>query len=415
MFHQRKDLSWMVIGGAALLGLFFVGVPFLLGSVKGSLLISERATPGGGEAASADVVTDTLQGKKEGLPLFLELRVEKPKVKGIHITSWVAGSRDLFSNLIDLIDHTELNTAVIDLKEADGRIAYDADIPLAREIGSVERRIRDLDQLVRTLKDHHIYKIARIVVFKDTYLAEHRPDIALQSRSTGRIWRDFKGEAFGSPFSKEVQEYNLQLAEDAARRGFDEIQLDYIRFPSDGIMSDIRYPPSHNEEEAINTILDFVRQVRGRLAPYQVALSVDVFGLTTLRDDVGIGQNFKELSQEVDFISPMVYPSHYRKGSYGFQSPNAFPYEIITHALKDAVRKATDESHPEVLTRSKIRPWLQDFTLGSPHYGPREVRTQIQAAYDIGIEEWLLWNPQVRYSRTALLPSDSQVAERSSD
>lgn len=332
------------------------------------------------------------------------LRVDKPEVKGIHVTSWIAGDRRYFPDIIKLIDETELNTIVIDLKESDGRIAYDVDIPLAKATGSIEKRIRDLDRIIEECKRHNIYKIARIVLFKDTYLAEKLPGLAIKNRRTGGIWRDYKGDAFTSPYIEEVQDYNIRLAEDAARRGFDEIQFDYVRFPSDGPLKDISYPEGHNEEKAIAAINKFVERAKDRLSPYHVKLSVDVFGLTTLRDDVGIGQNFKQLTDRVDYISPMIYPSHYWNGSYGFKNPNNAPYEIIKAALKDAIRKSVDEKQPEEVVKTKIRPWLQDFDLGYPDYGPEEVRIQIRAAKELGIREWLLWNPGVRYTKAALLP-----------
>ena len=331
-------------------------------------------------------------------------RVEKPEVKGIHVTSWVAGDRRYFPDIIKLIDETELNTIVIDLKEADGRIAYDADIPLARSSGSIQKRIRNLDGVIEECKKHNIYKVGRIVLFKDTYLAEKRTDLAVMNKATRGIWRDYKGEAFTNPYSKEVWDYNLRLAEDAARRGFDEIQFDYVRFPSDGPLKDISYPEGHNEDKAVSLISSFVEEADRRLSQYNVKLSVDVFGLTTLRDDVGIGQNFKQLIDRADYVSPMIYPSHYYKGSYGYKNPNNAPYEIIRLSLKDAIRKSVDQTQSEAVIKEKIRPWLQDFTLGYPSYGAAEVRAQIKAANDLGIKEWLLWNPSVRYTRNALLP-----------
>ena len=338
------------------------------------------------------------------LPYPDSLRVEKPEVKGIHVTSWIAGDRRYFPDLIKLINETELNTVVIDLKEADGRIAYDADIPLARSSGSIQKRIRNLDRVIEECKRHSIYKIARIVLFKDTHLAEKRTDLAIMNKATGSIWRDYKGEAFTNPYSKEVWDYNLRLAEDAARRGFDEIQFDYVRFPSDGPLRDISYPDGHNEDKAVSLISSFVEEADRRLSPYNVKLSVDVFGLTTLSDDVGIGQNFKQLIDRADYVSPMIYPSHYYKGSYGYKNPNNAPYEIIRLSLKDAIRKSVDQTQSEAVVKEKIRPWLQDFTLGYPSYGAEEVRAQIRAANDLGIKEWLLWNPSVRYTKNALLP-----------
>lgn len=331
------------------------------------------------------------------------LRVDKPIVKGIHVTSWVAGETKLRKNIIKLIDETELNTIVIDLKESDGRIAYEVDIPLAVSSGSIQKRIRNLDVVIEECKQHNIYKIARIVLFKDTYLAENRPDLALNNKRTGGVWRDYKGDAFTNPYLEEIQDYNLRLAEDAARRGFDEIQFDYVRFPSDGPLKDIVYPEGHNEEKAVALISKFVEDAKKRLTPYNIKLSVDVFGLTTLSDDVGIGQNFKQLIDRADYISPMIYPSHYYKGSYGYKNPNAAPYEIVMASLRDAIIKSTDETQTPDVVKNKIRPWLQDFTLGYPHYGPKEVRVQIKAAQEHGINEWLLWNPVVHYTREALL------------
>ncbi|MEK6583724.1 MAG: putative glycoside hydrolase, partial [Nitrospirota bacterium] len=208
-------------------------------------------------------------------------------------------------------------------------------------------------------------------------------------KATRDIWRDYKGEAFTNPYSKEVWDYNLRLAEDAARRGFDEIQFDYVRFPSDGPLKDISYPEGHNEDKAVSLISSFVEEADRRLSQYNVKLSVDVFGLTTLRDDVGIGQNFKQLIDRADYVSPMIYPSHYYKGSYGYKNPNNAPYEIIRLSLKDAVRKSVDQTQSEAVVKEKIRPWLQDFTLGYPSYGAAEVRAQIKAANDLGIKEWL--------------------------
>lgn len=339
------------------------------------------------------------------LPYPSSLRVDKPEVKGIHVTSWIAGDRRYLPDMIKLINETELNTIVIDLKESDGRIAYDADVPLARSSGSIQKRIRNLDAVMEECKRHNIYKVARIVLFKDTYLAEKRPDLAIMNKATKGIWRDYKGEAFTNPYSKEVWDYNLRLAEDAASRGFDEIQFDYVRFPSDGLLRDISYPDGHNEDKAVSLISSFVEEADRRLSPYNVKLSVDVFGLTTLRDDVGIGQNFKQLIDRVDYISPMVYPSHYWKGAYGYKNPNNAPYDIIKLSLRDAIRKSVDQSQGEAVIKEKIRPWLQDFTLGYPSYGAAEVRAQIKAANDLGIKEWLLWNPSVRYTKNALLPA----------
>ncbi len=318
-------------------------------------------------------------------------------VKGIHLTSWAAGSSKFLPAQLELADATEINAMVIDLKEADGYVAYDSDVSLANELELEELRIKDIDELLATLREHGIVPIARIVCFKDPLLAARRPDLAVKDKNGG-VWKDRQGRAYVNPYDRRVWEYLVELGEDAADRGFREIQFDYVRFPSDGKISNTVYPDKDGSmEDAIAGFLAFARE---RLAKKGVWVSADVFGLTVyVKDDLGIGQKIDKVARNVDIVSPMIYPSHYETGSYGQKSPNAAPYEIITAAMKDAGRRLDG-------TGAIVRPWLQDFSLDNmpPKYGVEEVRAQIRAVEDLGYREWILWDPSVSYTEGALAP-----------
>jgi len=189
--------------------------------------------------------------------------------------------------------------------------------------------------------------------------------------------------------------------------GFPEIQWDYVRF-ADAPASDharATYPGENGPKaDAIRAFLDYSRQ---ELAELGVAVTADVFGVTTTaRRDVGIGQVWESFIDVVDVALPMVYPSHYWKGSFGIDTPNAYPYEIVKAALRDAVKRSADIEGAGI-----TRPWLQDFTLGAPRYEAPEVRAQIQATYDAGLHEWILWNPGSRYTEDALEPIGGFVTD----
>jgi hypothetical protein len=323
------------------------------------------------------------------------LKKEPVKVKGLYMSGQAFNSTQLFSSLVNLVEETELNALVIDVKDDLGVLTIDLDVQLAKDLNIRTYRGRDAVENINILLSKNIYPIARIVVFKDPSLAEKKPELALR-RQDGTIWRDRKKLAWVDPHHQEVWEYTINIAKEAAKMGFREIQFDYVRFPSDGNMQDVVYPYADGRKKE-DVIHDFLRFAKKELEPYNVFLAADVFGLTTMTsDDMGIGQKFEKIITEVDYICPMVYPSHYGPGNYGFANPNAYPYEVVQKALLDGLEKAGDV--PVV-----IRPWLQDFNLGKPAYGPTEVRAQIKAAYDVGLEEWLLWNARNKYTDNALL------------
>jgi len=322
------------------------------------------------------------------------VKKEPVKVKGVYMSGNAFNSTILFSYLIDLVDKTELNAIVIDMKDDDGFLTTNFDIKLARDLKVRFHKGIDAEKNMKILLDKNIYPIARIVVFKDPSLAESKPEFALRCKD-GTIWRDRKGLAWVDPHNKGVWEYTVDVAKEAAKMGFREIQFDYVRFPSDGNMGNVVYPYADGRKKE-DVIKDFLKFAREELEPYNVYISADVFGLTTMtKDDMGIGQKFEKVITEVDYVCPMIYPSHYGKGNYGFANPNAYPYEIVKNALLDGLEKVGDSS-------VVIRPWLQDFNLGNPKYGANEVKAQMNATYDVGLEEWILWNARNRYTAGAL-------------
>lgn len=328
---------------------------------------------------------------------FLKVEpVWKPvEVKAIYLTGFSAGNKKRFEQLLNLVNSTELNAMVIDIKDEDG-LTYNSKVPLAQEIGSNTDKIDDLESIVNTLNENNIYSIARIVVFKDKILPFKIPELAVKHKNGG-IWKDRRGIPWADPYNKEVWEYNIALAEEAARLGFKEIQFDYVRFPSDGKLSDIVYD-NYNGISRSETICEFLDYARERLGSHGIYVSADIFGLVnSAQDDMGIGQVLEDIAKSADSICPMVYPSHYAPGSYGIQDPDSAPYQTVYASLNHAVRRLNKlESEKAV-----VRPWLQDFTLGH-RYGPAEVRAQIKAVYDAGLKEWILWNPSNYYNVGAL-------------
>jgi hypothetical protein len=333
---------------------------------------------------------------------FPDARFPRPQhVRGLYMNAWASGSNKRMTEILDVARETEINSLVIDIKDATGYISHETTVPLALEIGAdQERRIRDLPALLNRLEAEGIYPIARIVVVKDPILSAGRPEFAVQD-TAGGIWVDRKETIWMNPYSRGLWEYNVTLAREVAEMGFPEIQWDYIRFP-DAPQSDMNRAVFEGSEdmERVDAIRGFLSYAREELSDLPVRTTADVFGVTTsFRRDIGIGQLWETFIDVVDVALPMVYPSHYWEDSFGYDKPNAYPYEIVLAALRDALRRSA-----RVDGAGMTRPWLQDFSLGQPIYGGPEVRAQIQATYDIGIQEWILWNASTRYTISALEP-----------
>jgi len=325
-------------------------------------------------------------------------------VKAIYLNAWAAGSRDKLAKLIGIADRTEINAFVIDLKEG-GEVSYVSSVPLAKEIGASREYIRNVSRLLDTLRAHNIYPIARIVVFKDPVLAKARPDFAVKT-SDGGIWLDNKGKAWVDSYNRNVWDYNIALAREAIDLGFSEVQWDYVRFSDapKAYLNRAVYPAQAGRTKS-DAIREFMLYSRQKLSDTHAPVTADVFGLTvTTTGDMGIGQQWEKMANAVDVILPMVYPSHFIPGNYGLRNPNAAPYRTIQRSMEDAVRRS--KPLPNAAT---IRPWLQAFTLGPPHYTPAHVRAQIQAVYDVGLTEWVLWNPGSNYDPAAFAPEGGEA------
>jgi hypothetical protein len=332
-------------------------------------------------------------------------RVRKPaQVRGIYVNAWAAGSPNRLNQLIELANRTEINTFVIDVKEG-GQLSYASRIPLARGIGADQNHIRDIRGVLQKLRSHGIYPIARIVVFRDEVLAKARPDWAVR-HVDGGDWIDAYGHYWVDSFNAHVWNYNIAIAREALELGFAEVQWDYVRFPDvpRALMRTADFPARDGRTMA-DGIREFLLHSRAQLAEYDAPVTADVFGLTvSARDDMGIGQNWEKMLDATDVLLPMVYPSHFARGSYGIAHPNAQPFDVIRTSLQHAVRRSAG-----VENAATIRPWLQDFTLNQPRYGPEHVRAQIDAVYEAGLEEWVLWNPGSRYTEAALASADGRV------
>jgi len=312
------------------------------------------------------------------LPRFMPTQV-----KAIYVTSQTAKLADRMRELKQLIRNSELNAVVINTKEPFG-----------------PRMDDDLKTLVAELHQEGVWVIARHVLFQDDDLAEKKPQFSLR-RTNGARWQDRGGHGWVDPASREVWQYNLALAQKALLLGFDEINLDYIRFPTDGDIANIIYPAWDKQKpkaEVLREFLSWFRQGLRAIKPYAV-LSIDVYGETFLRDFAGTtGQRISVLAPEVDVVAPMVYPSHYRSGNFGFINPATEPYRVVRDTLEKGKPLFINAPH------TIVRPWLQDFNLGA-RYTPQMVRTQITATTDAGyLNGWMLWNPKNIYSTTALAP-----------
>lgn len=330
------------------------------------------------------------------------------EAKGLYVTGNTASNQKI-DGLINLLQQSELNALVIDVKEDAGYVTYKSKVPQVMEITSDRKNfISDIDVLLQRLKENNIYTIARIVTFKDPFFAGAKPEIAMQ-RKNGGVWRDNKGVSWVDPFQKEVWDYNIAIAKEAIEKGFDEIQFDYVRFPENGakVNREVAFDNPENKSKA-EVIADFLTYAKEELKDYPIFISADVFGLTTtVVDDMGIGQQWELITQAVDYISPMMYPSHYANRTYGLPIPDAYPYETIKFGLLDAIKK-NDKLLAEGKQVAIIRPWYQDFTAtwvqGNIKYGPSEVNKQIQAGYELNINEYLMWNASNNYSQAAWLP-----------
>jgi hypothetical protein len=327
-------------------------------------------------------------------------------VRAIYVNAWAFGGRR-FRDLVALADRTEVNALVIDVKDDTGYLTYRSSVPTAIQIGANgQLRALDTEARLRLLREHGIHPIARIVVAKDPLLASRKPEWSVR-HATGGLWRDRLDFAWVDAFNDSVWIYASELAAEAVRMGFAEVQYDYVRFPDEpeSRLATAVFPSRRQGETKRQGVARNLRLLGDRTRPLGVPFTIDVFGLTTsARTDMGIGQYWEDLVTTADVVLPMVYPSHYVHGVYNLQRPNDEPYQLIRRAMQDALRRSAP------LGRSaEVRPYLQAFTLGPPRYTPALVREQIRAAEELGLTSWVLWNPRSAYDPGIFRPEPAAV------
>lgn len=336
----------------------------------------------------------------------VEIEYPEDGVKGVFVTGYSAAGEKMDS-LVNLMNDTDLNSMVIDVKDDHGNLL----MPLGSDVELINestQEVIDPEKLMNTMQENDIYPIARVVVFKDTKLATARPELSFTQND--EIWKNRRNESFVNPYEKEVWEYNVEVAKQAAKLGFKEIQFDYVRFPEGFENRDEELTYSRGEyadsemnniKSRVEAVTDFVEYANQELQPYDVDVSVDIFGYAaTVEETPGIGQNFSRISENVDVISSMIYPSHWGVGSLGIDRPDLEPYNVVDQYMtyENDIFAELGEDAPT------SRPWLQDFTasyLGSGYYkqyGAQEVEDQIRALSEHGVNEFLLWNAGNVYS-----------------
>ncbi|MEI8339504.1 MAG: putative glycoside hydrolase [bacterium] len=351
---------------------------------------------------------------KDGISVVAEIpkeiitHVKTPDVvKAVYMTSCVASAPSLRAKIENLIDETEINSVVIDIKDYTGQVSFLSDNPLFKDAYSTKCPVKNMKEIVKGLHEKNIYVIGRITVFQDLYAVKTYPELAIKLNSNKNVpWKDRKGLSFIDAGSTAHGDYIAALAEESYNKfGFDELNFDYIRFPSDGNMQDIYFPFSEQVVEAdpqfgkAIVVRDFFARLSARLKPQGIKMSADLFGMTTTNtDDLNIGQVLEYAAPYFDYLAPMVYPSHYPVGFNGWKDPNKVPYEIVKFSMDKAVARLQIAS----TSIQKLRPWLQDNDYPVP-YTPEMVRAQIKATYDSGLTSWMLWDAANTYTRAALL------------
>lgn len=319
------------------------------------------------------------------------------EVKGLYVTLTSASSSNVMKAILEVVDQTAINALVIDVKDDVGRVLHRSEAAARHNPKAAkDAPLRDLAAYVKRLKDRNVYTIARIVTFKDPIYAEAHPDRAIVVRATGKLFRSQDKLAWGSPHDPEYRAYNLAVAREAALAGFNEIQFDYIRFPevADDTKVDYRNPGRQTKAQAVQS---FLLEARRMLSALGVYVSADVFGLVcAAKDDMRLGQFWEAVSNAVDYISPMAYPSHYAPGSYGLAVPDLHPHDLMDRAARDALRR-----NRNLATPARVRPWIQGFTARwlpkYRRYGVPEIKAQIEALAGNGIHSYLVWNPGNHY------------------
>lgn len=331
-------------------------------------------------------------------------------LKAVYMTACVLSTVDFKQSIVDLIDQTEINAIVIDIKDFSGTISFESDNPKLYGVhhgtGCTAKGVKEF---IEELHAKNIYVIGRVTVFQDPVMTKLRPDLAVKRASDGGVWKDNKGISFVDVGAKEHWDYMVELAKESHRLGFDEINFDYVRYPSDGNMKDIAFTHSDGNNKPAE-LEKFFKYLDEQLRDTGLVTSADLFGMTTTNtDDLNIGQVLERALPYFDYIAPMVYPSHYPNNFNGWANPDDYPYELIYFVMKSGADRAealknattTPSNVKARVGKHQLRTWIQDFDYGGD-YGPKEVRAQIDASVAAGVPDWMLWAPSNRYTRDAL-------------
>ncbi len=390
----------------------------LIGGVALSLLPVNKISFGNGQASPDQATTAAIVASSTP-PEFVVTHISAPQtVKAVYFTSWSAGTPSFQKEMFSLVDgSTEVNSLVIDVKDYSGRISFPMDDPEITSAGSVQVRIPDIEQMIAKLHAKGVYVIGRVAVFQDPFIVKVHPEWAVHNKNTGAIWKDSGGAYWADPDKEAMWKYVTDIAKQAYAVGFDEINFDYVRFPSDGISTAV-FDKTASTTKA-HVLKQFFSYLHDELSPLGIPISADLFGQTTSdKGDMGIGQYFENALPYFNYVDPMVYPSHYIYGFLNYTKPAEHPYQIVKYELATAVTRENvlalsmasssaliSTSSPDVsdIHLAKIRPWLQAFDLGAI-YTPAMVHTQMQATADAGADGWLLWNAGSVYNREFVMP-----------
>ncbi|HYS69621.1 MAG TPA: putative glycoside hydrolase [Gemmatimonadaceae bacterium] len=313
--------------------------------------------------------------------------------RGLYVFRFAANTRRL-KHLIGIADSTEINALIIDVKDEFG-LNFDPADPMLKRNAGTQVKAHNLRALVDTIRAHGILPVARIVVFKDSVTARNNPDHTIR-KADGSAWHDKKGQTWVNPYANAIWEYNFRVAEEAIKMGFGEIQFDYIRFPEPFKSLPPQVFPEQNGRSKPQVLSEFLNTARVRFTKLGVRTTADIFGLvTTVGGALEVGQKWEPITESVDVVLPMVYPSHYPPGSFQLPHPNADPYDVIHIAIS----RARERDEKLGIKGDHVRPWLQAFSLGKPPYGPHEIEEQKRAVYDSGYDGWVMWEPGSRYDK----------------
>ena len=324
------------------------------------------------------------------------------KIKGIYLPAYIAGKEDRFNPIFENIKNSSINAIVVDVKDEIGRITFNMDSDFVKSKKTIEAQIKDIDAFVKLCKDNDIYLIARVSSFLDNYITKLDSSLAVH-RKDGKYYRDNTGYYWLNPYNEEVKKYLIEIGKGCAKAGFDEVQYDYFRFSADAGMRHVAFPDEETKGKTkIEIITELAQEIYQELIPENVFVSIDVFGaiMNSYKDQNSIGQEYTTLLKNVDYLCPMVYPSHYANKTFGLDVPDLKPYEAVKGAL-DTSASTIERTKDDSVHYGKVRPWLQGFTANYlveyKTYDVNEYKEQIKAVEDAGIEEWLFWHPGGAY------------------